>query len=127
MRKPRNDFANSKQEVEWFDMRGDWALIESSLAAQYGIRIRQATDMRWDEFCTLINGLMPETPLGRVVSIRSEQNNDTIRKFNSDQMRIYSDWKNRQARKQLQNPEVLEKSMDALNSMLKGMFGGENE
>lgn len=127
MRKLRHDFANStqKRNVEWYDLREDWALIESSFASQYGIRLRQASDMPWSEFINLVAGLLPETPLGAVVKVRSEDDPETLKHFNSDQLAIRNKWRNRQAIQQLSNPKVLKESMDNLSSMLKSMFGDD--
>ena len=127
MRMWRLDFASSttpkSARIEWYDLREDWALIEASIASQYGIRLRQASDMPWSEFINLVTGLLPETPLGAIVKIRSEDDPDMLKQFNSDQLAIRSKWRERQALQQLSNPEVLEKSMDNLSKMLKGMFG----
>ena len=107
-------------------MREDWALIESSIASQYGIRLRQSADMPWSEFKNLVTGLLPETPLGAVVKIRSEDDPKIIKQFNADQMAIRNKWREKQALQQLSDPEVLEKSMDNLSRMLKSMFGESN-
>ena len=75
MKRWKPDFTNSTKQPQtngWYDLREDWALIESSIASQYGIRLRQASDMPWSEFTNLVAGLLPETPLGAVVKIRSE-------------------------------------------------------
>lgn len=128
MRKLRLDFATSTKSTttDWYDLREDWALIEASIAAQYGIRLRQASDMPWSEFTNLVTGLLPETPLGAVVRIRSEDDPKMLKNFNKDQLAIRSKWRERQALRQLDNPEVLKKSMDNLSSMLKSMFGEGN-
>lgn len=94
MRKQKNPFATSKG-TQWYDLYDDWNLIEASFAKQYGIRIRQHTDMPWLEFYNLISGLMPDTPLGQVVEIRMETDKKIISKFNSSQRKIHLDWKNR--------------------------------
>ncbi|MHB8061253.1 MAG: Gp15 family bacteriophage protein [Ruminiclostridium sp.] len=101
-------------------------MIEASLAAQYGIRIRQQTDMPWEEFCTLVAGLMPETPLGSIVTIRSEKDRKVIKGFTPAQRKIYRDWKLRTVNKQLDNPEKLEEKMKALEAAFSRMFGGGN-
>lgn len=54
--------------------------------------------MSWDEFGVLLSGIMPETPLGQVVSIRSETDKDTLKHFTPEQHKMRNDWKNRQAR-----------------------------
>jgi hypothetical protein len=51
----------------------DFGLIEASFAAQYGIRLRRERDIRVSEFFTLLEGLLPETPLGRVLRMREEE------------------------------------------------------
>ena len=125
MMRLKPDFGSSEQKptTEWYDLREDWALIESSIASQYGIRLRQCSDMSWSEFSTLVAGLLPETPLGSVVRVRSEDDPAMLKSFNSDQLAIRSRWRERQALQQLDNPEVLKQSMDKLSMMLKSMFG----
>lgn len=52
--------------------------------------------MSWSEFCTLLAGIMPKTPLGEVVSIRSEEDKDILKSFTPEQHRIRNEWRNRQ-------------------------------
>jgi len=52
--------------------------------------------MSWAEFCTLLTGIMPKTPLGQVVSIRSEEDKDILKNFTPEQHRIRNEWRNRQ-------------------------------
>lgn len=113
---------NSFKE-SWYDLREDWPLIEASLAKQYGVRIRKHTDMPWTEFCTLVGGLMPDTPLGQIVTIRSEKDPKVIKQFTPDQRRIHSDWKRHVATKKLDSPDKLKKEMDNLSRALAVMFG----
>ena len=129
MKRWRADFSNSAtpNPNTWYDLREDWALIESSIATQYGIRLRQSADMPWPEFINLVTGLLPETPLGAVIKIRSEDDPDVLKRFNRDQMEIRNKWRDRQALQQLENPEVLKQSMDNLSKMLESMFGDNVE
>ena len=115
---------SKNSSIEWYDLREDWVLIETSLAKQYGIRIRSETDMPWLEFCTLVGGLMADTPLGQVVGIRSESDPEVLKEYTTDQTRMYDEWRNKQAIRQLDNEEKLDKDMEALSNMLAGMFGG---
>ncbi|RRR15879.1 hypothetical protein CVV73_25905, partial [Enterobacter hormaechei] len=39
---------------------------------------------------------MPKTPLGEVVSIRSEEDKDILKSFTPEQHRIRNEWRNRQ-------------------------------
>lgn len=122
-----HDFASSAPTTDrWYDLREDWALIESSIASQYGIRLRQASDMPWSEFSNLVAGLLPETPLGAIVRIRSEDDPQMLKQFNADQRSIRTKWREKQALQQLSNPDVYKKSMDNLSNMLKNMFGVSN-
>lgn len=117
------NFNSNSDNVDWYDVREDWTLIEASLAKQYGVRIRHEADMPWNEFCTLVSGLMPDTPLGQIVGIRAEKNPDTIKGFSPDQRRIHNSWLKRQAEKMVDNPDKLNKDMEALSQMIASMFG----
>lgn len=83
----------------FYDLFDDWELIESSFLKQYGIRLRSEDDMSWSEFCSLISGIMPDTPLGRIVAIRAEKDQKVISKFTSDQKKIHNDWLKRRNQK----------------------------
>jgi hypothetical protein len=98
-RSRRPDFRGKKSASgnRWYDLYEDWDLIDASFTAQYGIRLRQETEMPWGEFCTLLAGIMPETPLGQVVSIRSENNKDILKSFSPDQNRIRNEWRSGEA------------------------------
>ena len=99
MRKWRKHFVNPKNSSEaYYDIFEDYALIEASFAQQYGIRLRKEKEMSWDEFSTLLSGLNPETPLGNIVSIRSETNKDILKHFTPQQKKIRSDWAKRNAK-----------------------------
>ncbi|WP_442878181.1 Gp15 family bacteriophage protein [Anaerorhabdus sp.] len=67
-------------------------MIESSFAMQYPNKDIYDDGMDWQEFTTLLSGIMPETPLGQIVQIRSETDTNMIKKFNSSQKKIYNDW-----------------------------------
>ena len=95
------------------------------MAKQYGIRIRQHTDMPWDEFCTLVGGLMSDTPLGQIVAIRSETDQKIIKSFNPQQRKIKQDWENKQAKLIVDDPELYKKQMEQLVKMLASMFSGK--
>lgn len=125
MKKQRHDFVHSNNDLreDWYDLREDWELIEASLAKQYGIRIRQQSDMPWTEFSTLVAGIMPNTPLGQIVNIRSETNPKIIQNFTPEQRKIYTDWRDKRVKRQLENPKQLEYVMSNLEKTLEKMFG----
>lgn len=83
--------------------------------------------MPWTEFCTLVSGLMPDTPLGSIVAIRSEKDPKVIKNFTPDQKRIYRDWQLYLAQKRLGDPEKLEKDFEQLGQLFKKMFYKQKE
>lgn len=54
--------------------------------------------MRWSEFRSLLVGIGLDTVLGRIVSIRSEEDRDVLKNFTKDQMRIRNEWRLRHTR-----------------------------
>lgn len=79
-------------------MNDDWSLIVSSFQTQYGIRLsRDLKEMSWREFSYFINGLNGETPLGRIVSIRAENNPEKLKHFTKDEKRIRNEWRRKMA------------------------------
>ncbi len=83
----------------YYDIFDDWELIEASFLKQYGIRLRTENDMLYPEFCSLLSGIMHDTPLGQIVSIRAEKNPEVIRNFSDEQKRIRSEWMSRKCKK----------------------------
>ena len=72
--------------------------------------------MKWDEFKALLCGISPETPLGRIVSIRAEDDKDILKHFTKEQRRIRSEWRNRKAK------AVAEDRLDDMLELLKQGF-----
>lgn len=75
--------------------------------------------MKWDEFKALVSGLSADTPLGRVVSIRAENDKETLKHFNKEQKRIRDEWRNRTAQKMDQT--TFEQEMLNLEKMFEAM------
>lgn len=93
----------------------------SSFLTQYGLRIRtkEFETVSWDEFCSLLAGIAPETPLGRIVAIRSETDKEVIKHFTKDQRRIYDEWRTRRAKEM--DAGTFEKEMASLEKMFAAM------
>lgn len=72
--------------------------------------------MQFDEFLNLTSCLMPESPLGQIVAIRSETDAETIRNFTDAQRKIHDDWARRDM---LKNEQKYTESMNKLFAMLK--------
>lgn len=79
------------------------------------IRTKEFESVSWDEFKSLLSGIDPETPLGRIVAIRAETDKNVIKNFNKDQKRIYNEWRNRKAESMV--PATYEQEMAALEQM----------
>ena len=72
-------------------------------------------------FRSLLAGLSPETPLGRIVAIRSETDKNVIHNFTRDQKRIYDEWREREVETMPQ--EMFEKQMASLELMMARLCG----
>lgn len=123
----RLDFRKPKQQIEfWYDMEKDAVLIEQSIAKQYGIIPSEQEELKYSDWAKLVSGLMEDTPLGRIVSIRSETDREAIRKFTSEQKKVYNDWQRFRSRKIMSDPEFLrsyEEQMKALERSFAAAFG----
>lgn len=114
-KKQRNDFKNQDNAERWYDLIDDYGVIEASFLQQYGIRLR-TTEMEWSEFSTLLSGIDHNTPLGNIVSIRSEDDPEKLKLFNADQKRIRREWRSK-ATKNMTKAEY-----DDVMEQLKSMF-----
>lgn len=79
--------------------------------------------MPWGEFCTLLAGVMPETPLGQVVNIRSENDKNVLKNFTKDQHRIRNEWRNRGAKAVLLDKAEAARQVKVFQEMCKRAFG----
>ena len=96
-------------------MVDDYDLIEASFLSQYGIRLK-VTELQFDEFLNLTSCLMPDTPLGQIVAIRSETDMDIISNFTDAQREIRNSWLNRET---ANNEQKYVESMDMLFAMAR--------
>ena len=108
---------NRESSDPYYDLIGDFDLIVSSFQTQYGIRLsKELKEMKWDEFKDLLAGLGPESPLGRIVSIRSEEDEDVLKHFSKEHHRIRNEWRKKRAQ------NVSEKELAAVLENLKNAF-----
>lgn len=123
----RLDFRKPKQQIEfWYDMEKDAVLIEQSIAKQYGIIPSEQEELKYSDWAKLVSGLMEDTPLGRIVSIRSETDREVIKKFTSEQKKVYNDWQRFRSWKIMRDPEFFrsyEEQMKALERSFAAAFG----
>lgn len=107
----------------WYDFYEDFPLIEASITAQYGIRLRKEyNDISWAEVKNLIRGLSSDTPLGNIIAIRSENDKNTLKKFTPAQHKIRNDWRRKVADKKSANKEKLDADMMYLQNAIEKMF-----
>ncbi len=96
-------------------------MIASSFQTQYGIRLsRDLRGMKWNEFKALLIGIGAETPLGRIVSIRAEEDKEVLKHFTKDQHRIRNEWKSKRAKELAKR--MTEADMNAVMVQFKQMF-----
>ena len=93
----------------------DYDLIEASFLSQYGIRLKTA-ELDFDEFLNLTSCLMPDTPLGQIVAIRSETDTEIISNFTDAQREVRNSWVNRDM---ANNEQKYVESMDMLFAMAR--------
>lgn len=78
--------------------------------------------MKWAEFRSLLVGIAPDTALGRVVSIRAENDKDVLKRFSKEQRRIRNEWMQRRA--QGVAPQQTEAFLEQLKQTFIDMAGG---
>lgn len=78
--------------------------------------------MGWEEFRALLGGIGPDTPLGRVVAIRAEQDEEVLKHFTLEQHKVRDDWMLRHA-KQMSEDEYM-RGMQSIWNAFAGMAGG---
>jgi hypothetical protein len=79
--------------------------------------------MSWDEFCTLLGDLGGDTPLGKVVAIRSERNIKVIERFTPEQRYIRDSYLLKKHEQLKEDKEKYKAYIDALQARCKAMFG----
>lgn len=114
---------NKSTGESYYDLVEDWDLIESSFVMQYGIRLRQEDDMSWNEFCSLLTGIMYDTPLGRVVDIRSQKDKKIIEQFSPEEKRIRDEWLKRKHKKMQGNQETYNEFWSNFQQTMKELYG----
>lgn len=104
-------------------MYDDWDLIVASFAAQYMLREDDIAQMEWGEFCKLLNGIMPKTPLGMIVQVRSEEDQDVLKHFTQEQRSIRNAWRNRNPIVDNMTEEEKQESVESLQDIFAKAFG----
>ncbi|HEX2986152.1 MAG TPA: hypothetical protein VHO71_04980 [Caproiciproducens sp.] len=66
--------------------------MEQSIAKQYGVLPSEQENLKYSDWSKMVSGLMDDTPLGRVVGIRSETDEDIIKNYTKEQRAVRDDW-----------------------------------
>lgn len=98
-------------------------LIEQSIAKQYGVLPSAQGELPYTDWVKLVSGLMHDTPLGQVVSIRSEDDPDTLRSFTPGQRAIRQEW--REFTSGHVSSEDIQRQTAGLEAMFARLCGGE--
>ena len=107
----------------WYDPEYDRVLIEQSIAKQYGVLPSAQEHLRYSDWAKMVGGLMDDTPLGRVVAIRSETDREIVQRMSPGQRRMRSEWMSFRAAQE-HDPEENRENMKQLQAMIAGLFGG---
>jgi hypothetical protein len=79
--------------------------------------------MSWDEFITRLSGINGDTPLGRIVSIRAEDDPEAIKRFSPSEKKIRNEWRTRH-RKIITDKQEYEAAMTGFLEMFKSLAKG---
>lgn len=88
---------------------------------QYNIRLSKE-DVSYSEFSKLLRGVMPETPLGKVVSIRAETDRETIKRFGNYEKKIRYEWQCYIAKKMNNDKEYADRMTKAFQEACRKAF-----
>ena len=122
----RVDFTikNKKNKYDdFYDLEYDAVLIEQSIAKQYHILPSQQEDLSYSDWAKLVSGLMNDTPLGKVIEIRSEDDAEIIKNMTDEQHKIRNDWQNFVNSHISYSEEDMQKQSEMLEKMMASLFG----
>lgn len=123
-KRKRNDFPKKKNRLDdYYDPEYDAVLIEQSIAKQYHILPSEQGDLSYSDWAKLVSGLMNDTPLGKIIEIRSEDDADIIKNMTSEQLAIRNEWQNFRMSQTVYSKEDMKKQSEMLEKMMASLFG----
>lgn len=90
---------------------------------QYKLREEDIAVMEWGEFCTLLTGIMPDTPLGMIVQVRAEEDKDVLKHFTKEQKSIRDAWRSRNSIVENMTEEEKKESVAMIQDIFAKAFG----
>lgn len=98
-------------------------MIEQSIAKQYHILPSEQGNLSYSDWSKLVSGLMHDTPLGQVVTIRSEDDKDVLKKMTPEQRAVRSEWFAFRASNVQYSAEDMRRQSEQLEKMIASLFG----
>ena len=119
-----NDFKTGvSNEESCYDVEYDKQLIAESIAKQYHILPSQQDDLSYSDWSQLVSGLMDDTPLGRIVTIRCETDKERIKRFTPHEKAIRTEWARFKAGQKLKaSKESQMKDIEIIQNMIRQAF-----
>ena len=77
--------------------------------------------MPWKEFRDLLSGLGSDTPLGRIVAIRAEDDKEILKNYTKGMKKIRNDYRNKNA--QRMDKKTYDAAMKGFDDMFRSMCG----
>lgn len=90
---------------KWYDLEHDSDLISQSIAKQYHILPSEQGELKYCDWVLMVGALMEDTPLGQIVLIRKEDNQDRLNHFSRSEHRIRNEWREFRAKQKLAGTE----------------------
>lgn len=123
-KRKRSDFPKKKNRSDdYYDTEYDAILIEQSIAKQYHILPSEQGDLSYCDWAKLVSGLMNDTPLGKIIEIRSEDDRDIIKNMTSEQLAIRNEWQEFKISQTVYSKEDMKKQSEMLEKMMASLFG----
>lgn len=80
-------------------------------------------DLSYIDWAKLVSGLMNDTPLGKIIEIRSENDADIIKNMNSEQLAIRNEWQEFKMSQTVYSKEEMRMQSEMLEKMMAELFG----
>lgn len=79
--------------------------------------------MSYCDWAKLVSGLMNDTPLGKIIEIRSEDDPDIIKNMTQEQLAIRNEWQEFRMSQTVYSREDMKKQSEMLEKMMASLFG----
>lgn len=84
--------------------------------------------MPWGEFATLLSQLNTKTPLGQIIQVRSETDNDRLKNYTPEMKKIRRDWHVRLMNKDAAiDPDAKKRMTKEFQAVMKAAFRTEQK